>query len=667
MLRIASQTPLSPGNGSMDQLMDDYAVYMLDPKGHITSWEPTIAKLKGYSANEVLGRHFSMFHFGVNLDATIQALQEAKTYGRYSFQGWRIRKDQTTFYAQVSIIPLIDPAGKHFGFANITKDISLHKNLLERLQRELLDQSNAAMMHERRLRLITDTLPNMVTETDANLNLRFVNSSSQKWFGKTEDQLIGRRLKDELPGTMYEEILPHLTKVIGGTPVSYDKEFHSDGINRYYLVDCIPEFDLNGKVLGLIAVATDVTQLREAKIAAEAANSAKSAFLANMAHEIRTPLGAVLGFSELLLKDDVSTQDRLFYQSAIARNGSLLSNIINDVLDFAKIEAGMLQIEHSEVNVIDVLADTLSTLEFHANAKNIKLKTSIDATTPRCIYTDPSRLKQILLNIVGNAIKFTANGTITVRVEPLTDQVGIRFVVEDTGIGISPEQAAKLFMPFKQSEDFSRRPFSGTGLGLAVSRQMAQLLGGNVQLSQTELGKGSTFTITINSIVTIAGKADGLEKKVEPHLQISESESDVPSNLNGARILLVEDSPDNQILVSHILQAAGASVVSALNGAEALVQSANSTFDLIVMDLQMPIMDGYQAAQEIRQRGDTTPIVALTAHAMREEGERCLAVGINAHLTKPINTHKLVSTLAKQFRDTSHYDQTIHREDRHSM
>ena len=659
MMSVASHSILenrsiqTPANNI---IVEDYAVYMLDPNGLITSWEPAIAKMKGYSADEVLGKHYSMFHFDNDGDSALQsaleALREAKRCGRYAAEGWRSRKDQSCFYAHVTIIPLLDPTGQHYGYANITKNLSSQKEALDRLRSELAEQSNIARMHEKRLQLLTDTLPNIVIEFDTQLRFRFVNASGQKWFGKSEQELIGRFLKDEIDQQTFKEVHPYLQDAINGKTVSFEKENTSSGVSLSYLINYIPELDNFGNVIGLISVATDVTQLKAAKLAAESANNAKSSFLANMAHEIRTPLGAVLGFSELLLKEGVSAQDRKIYQSAIVRNGSLLSNIINDVLDFAKIEAGMLQIDRREVGVVDILADTLSTLEFHANAKNIKLKTSIDCDTPRTIYTDPSRLKQVLLNIVGNAIKFTENGAITIRVEPIVSTVGIRFIIEDTGIGISPEQAAKLFMPFRQSDDSSRRRFSGTGLGLALSRQMAQLLGGEVQLSKTELGKGSIFTISITSITKPQGI---LETLAQSTLKVPAIHSESPLGLSGTRILLVEDSPDNQILVSRILQSAGAIVVSAANGIEALAETAHSKFDVIVMDLQMPLMDGYQAAEALRQRGDSTPIVALTAHAMREELDRCLAVGINAHLSKPINTQKLVSTLAQQCRNGMHF------------
>lgn len=626
---------------------DDSAAFLLNSEGLVISWEPTAIKQNGYMPSEVLGKHFAMFYAESDHDAMCHSLREALRSGKHVHEGWRIRKNKSKFFAHNTIIPLNGPDGKPLAFANITRDLTAQHEALERLNRKVSDYSNKALMHERRVRIITDTLPSIVSEFDTDVRFRFANSSCQKWFGKTESQLIGRKLKDELPEATYNEIASHLKTVLSGKHITYEGDHFSDGVWRTYLVNYVPEFDSDGSVVGFISLATDVTQLKQAKIAAEAANNAKSSFLANMAHEIRTPLGAVLGFSDLLLKENVTPQDRKIYQSAIVRNGSLLSNIINDVLDFAKIEAGMLQLDQREIGLHDILSDTLSTLEFHANIKKINLKTSIHCDAPRLIYTDPCRLKQILLNIIGNAIKFTNEGDVNIRVEPADrTQTGIRIIIEDSGIGISPDQAAKLFMPFKQSEDFSRRRFGGTGLGLALSRQMAQLLGGDVQLTKTELGKGSIFTISIDSVLRPKGVVESYsESRLTPSPSRPIS-ADSQNELGGVKILVVDDSPDNQILVTRILQNAGASIVCAQNGAEALSESANSKFDVILMDLQMPIMDGYEAAQQLRKRGDKTPIIALTAHAMREEHDRCIAVGINAHLAKPINNQLLVSTLA---------------------
>lgn len=628
-----------------------YAVYMLDADGIITSWEPGAKKMKGYTASEVIGKHCSIFYAEGDQEIIRNGLREARSCGKHTHEGWRVRKNNTKFYAHVTVIPLVDPTGKHFGFANITRDLTSQRDALERLKRKVSDYSQSATMNEQRVRIITDTLPSIISEFDSNLNFRFANSACLNWFGKSEKELIGTNLKSHLTEQNYRDALPHLKSALEGRSVGFEGEYISHDVVRTYLVNYVPEFDNNNNVNGVISFATDVTQLKQARIAAESANNAKSSFLANMAHEIRTPLGAVLGFSELLLKENVSAQDRKIYQSAIARNGSLLSNIINDVLDFAKIEAGMLHLDRREVGLQEILNDTISTLELHAKAKKIHIKPIIDFEAPRTLYTDPSRLKQVLLNIVGNAIKFTNQGTVKIKVEPLDPtQHGVRFVIEDSGIGISADQAAKLFMPFKQSEDFSRRRFGGTGLGLALSRQMAQLLGGDVQLTKTELGKGSTFTITINSIAKPKEAQDSLrEQKIVNGLDHLEANGKI--DLSDTKILLVEDSPDNQILVSRILENAGANgIVYAQNGVEALIQSANNKFDVILMDLQMPIMDGYEAATELRRRGDETPIVALTAHAMREEHDRCIAVGINAHLAKPIDNQLLVSTVIEQRR-----------------
>ena len=422
-----------------------------------------------------------------------------------------------------------------------------------------------------------------------------------------------------------------------------------EGVQGTFLITYVPELNQLKEVTGIIAFATDITQLKQAKIIAEQANTKKSIFLANMAHEIRTPLGAVLGFSELLLRDDLTAQDRKMYRDAISRNGSLLSNIINDVLDLSKIEAGMLQLNIQKVVLQDIINDVHSTLLLPSTKKDIDLILCVQPDTPKIVYTDPLRIKQMLLNVVGNAVKFTEKGHVKIHVGPLDDSSGIKFVIEDSGIGISAEQTALLFQPFNQSKDACRRGFSGTGLGLALSRHMAQMLGGDVQLTRSEVGKGSIFTITFASYES----SNEIAETIDPYIYQSRSKDDFRSPLSAISILLVEDSFDNQILIAHILQNAGARVKVAQNGVEAVDQCATQFFDIILMDLQMPLLDGYHAAVQLRDKGNHTPIIALSAHTMGEVEKRCAEAGIDAYLSKPINEKKLISTLTALLQSSS--------------
>lgn len=381
-------------------------------------------------------------------------------------------------------------------------------------------------------------------------------------------------------------------------------------------------------------------ELSTAKEAAEAANLAKSAFLANMSHEIRTPLGAVMGFAELVAEDSSSSAEKISYIEAIKRNGELLSNLINDILDLSKIEAGKVEIHIREIAIGEILKDLETTFAAQAHAKGIKLHFVTDPNVPAFIYTDPLRLRQILNNIVGNAVKFTHQGTVSLRTEfrKTTKSTDLSFTIEDTGIGIRSTDSKKLFSPFSQVDISSKRKYGGTGLGLVLSKRLAVLLGGDIVLTRSEIGQGSTFTVTIDP-----GPVQDLSK-IETKTNLAPANQ---KRLTKLHILLAEDSTDNQILVQQILNSAGAMVTIANNGKEAVEKARQTHYDVVIMDLQMPIMDGFEATKELRRHGYKGKIVALTAHALSSDRERCLASGFDEHFSKPINKNAFIECLGQ--------------------
>ncbi|MGD8452457.1 MAG: ATP-binding protein [Phycisphaerae bacterium] len=404
--------------------------------------------------------------------------------------------------------------------------------------------------------------------------------------------------------------------------------------------------------------------LAEARDAAKEASRTKSEFLANMSHEIRTPMTAILGFTDVLaeqLSKAGAAADSIEAVETIQRNGQHLIRLINDILDLSKIEAGRLEIERMACPLLPLVAEVDSLMRARARNKTLTFKVEYAGPIPETIQTDPTRLRQILVNILGNAIKFTQDGSVCLTLglvdeSPASER--LHFSVRDTGIGIAPDVLSRLFEPFTQADRSTTRKFGGTGLGLAISRRLARKLGGELTV-ESQAGVGSTFYVTVAT-----GPLRGVRLLRTPE-ELSAAPSASSTRPSPAlptldcRILLAEDGPDNQRLIALLLRRAGADVVVAENGREALdlaVSAAEGTnggpFDIILLDMQMPVMDGYEAATELRRRGFTCPIVALTAHAMAADREKCLAAGCDDHVTKPIDRARLLTVVDALSRPT---------------
>jgi signal transduction histidine kinase/CheY-like chemotaxis protein len=407
------------------------------------------------------------------------------------------------------------------------------------------------------------------------------------------------------------------------------------------------DYDSQGNPLRFDGITLDLTdqkstaeELRKSKGIAEKANEMKSMFLTNMSHEIRTPLGAIIGFLDLLSSHVQNNPEAESYLERLTRNSTQLSSLVDELLDLSKIEANKLDLELHSVDLKTLMNDVVATVGVSGRAKGIVIKVDMAADLPKKIESDSMRLRQVLLNLVGNAVKFTDRGTVSVEVsiQKSTPHHQLTFRISDTGIGLTKDQQSKLFTPFTQADGSISRRFGGTGLGLALSQDLAKLLGGSIVLENSEEGVGTTFAFKIPVLLQTSQKL--------PPADRDSSQQIVPrKEFENKSILIVDDSPDNRVLVEKFLEPTGAKITTAVDGSDAIQKIKESQFDLILMDLQMPVVDGYQAVMRIRKDRNMVPIIALTAHALKEERDRSLAAGFDDYITKPINKLLLVEAI----------------------
>lgn len=584
---------------------------------------------------------------------------------------------------QFSGQPFFDAAGKLCGYRGVGMDITDQKQV-ERAQQEYLE------LHQ----TLLDTIPSAIFYKDLEGRYLGCNETFTRWLGRRREQVVGRTDHQLYPADLadaYRKVDRQLLLEPGRQ--RYESEFGAEGGSRRNAIIHTATFrNAQGEVSGLVSVVTDITDrikseedLLVAKQAAEAASKAKDEFIANMSHEIRTPLTAILGFADVLL-ENVEESDNFHAAKTIKRNGRHLLDVINDILDLSKIQTGKLFVQRVPCSPVRIMADIASLMSVRAEAKGLPLIVRQDGPLPEVVTTDTARLRQILVNLLGNAIKFTETGRVEVVVRFIEgdgndgnngDGAGmLQFEVLDTGIGMSPEQIGKAFQPFTQADSSSSRQHEGTGLGLLISRRLARMLGGDVTISSI-LGSGCSVLATIDTgpLTDVRMIEESSANGGQTH---ANSEQTEPSNYSDTsvadrhkfdcRVLLVEDGPDNQRLISHILKKAGAAVDIAVNGVEGVKMAMpelkfsrakllgagaadaetvlDEPFDIILMDMQMPIMDGIQATRHLRQANYKGPIIGVSAHTAPEVVEACLEAGCDDFVSKPIDRKRLLTSIA---------------------
>lgn len=515
----------------------------------------------------------------------------------------------------------------------------------------------------KRYRNLADAIPHLVWRARADGTLDYFNRGWSEYTGLTLEQSVGNGWQSAFdPDDLAHFLKLWMMAMQSGK--SFDLEARIQGLDRgfrWHWVQVVAEHSQSGSCLAWLGTCTDIhdrkrteSKLIEAQRAAQAANHAKTTFLANMSHEIRTPMNAILGFTELIRDANQDRKARIECIDTVQRNGRQLLRIIDEILDISKIEVGHLELESVPVQLDQLLRDLKALLSLQTDEKGLSLDFDLKTPVPGAIYSDPTRLRQILVNIIANAIKFTFKGGISVELEwldstvPQNGRLCIR--IQDTGKGVESNQIERLFQPFVQGDSSTTRHFGGSGLGLALSREFARALGGDVVLEFTEVGKGSRFRVEIPArVVENSSQLKALDldrfKPSEPWAM----PQDKP--LKDIHVLLVDDLEDNRDLLSQVLAMAGARVDLAENGEEGVQKALSGSHEVVLMDIQMPKLDGYEATRALRSKGYHKPIIALTAYALREERERCLQVGCDDHLTKPIKLDVLIDQVSRVVRN----------------
>ncbi len=623
-------------------------VVTLSSEGSILQANPAFCRFLGFSEQELKGMTAHELTHPDDRQASIDYYNQGRL-DRVEYNKRYVRKDGTTVWGQFSGNWVIDSEGEKIYLIALVQDIT------ERRLAEI-----ALKESEERWKWALNGNEDGVWDWDLKNNLGYFSRRWKEILGYEEHEISNtheawRELlhPDDLD-LAYGEARRHIRGEIPAYRVEYRMKCKDGGYKWILVRGKVTSYSEEGVPLRFVGTNTDISvlkqveyELRGAKEAAEAASRAKGEFLANMSHEIRTPMNGIIGMTDLLADTRLSSEQSEYLDMARESASSLLC-LLNEILDFSKIESGKLSLESVDFDLPHCLESALSTIRALALKKGIDLEMELDPRAPRLLQGDPDRLRQVLLNLLGNAVKFTEQGSVVLSLgaKPskgphdagTSGDIDLHFSIKDTGIGISPAHRRSIFESFAQGDGSVTRKYGGTGLGLAISRELVQLMGGRIWMESVP-DKGSCFHFSLRMKI---GKEPQLAAAQPPSIS---GRSSVP-----LRILLAEDHPINQRLTLRILEKRGHSLRVASNGREALTELEEGLFDLILMDVQMPELDGIEATRIIRAEGagpaeSSIPIIALTAHAMKGDRERFLAAGMDGYLSKPLNAAELIRTV----------------------
>ena len=637
--------------------VQDYAIFILDREGHIRSWNRGASRIMGYDESEIIGRHFSLFYGPEDLaaDKPGHELATALSEGRIEDEGWRLRKDGTRFFANTVITPLREEDGTVRGFAKITRDVSERRKAEERLR-----QSTEIFQL-----LVSSVRDYAIFMLDPEGNIASWNSGAQKIKGYLPEEIIGKHFSTFYTEEDLRTRKPERELEIAREKGSVEDEgwrVRKDGTRFWAIVVITAVYDSHGTLRGFAKVTRDITdrkqaeetqralyEQREARLQAEEerrraeasyrisqeANRAKDEFLMTLSHELRTPMTAILGWSRML--PAMSPDDPLFREAitSIAGGAQLQARLIDDILDVSRIVSGKLRLAPETIEVAHVIMNSVDAVAPTAAAKDITMTTSL-APALGSMVADPTRLQQVIWNLLANAVKFTPrHGSVTVSARRTSSQMEIS--VSDTGEGIDPQFLPHIFEPFRQAESPQTRIHGGLGLGLSIVRYIAEAHGGTVAAKSEGRGKGTTFTVTL-PVMAVNADTGAVKNALGDTFMHRD-------RLRGLDIVLVDDEPESRKVVTAVLRAAGANVLSLDSAGAALNAIDQSRPHLVITDIAMPEMDGYTFTRTLRARayGPQLKVAALSAFPARHDQTS----GFDAYLSKPIDPFHLVDEVAR--------------------